>query len=336
MKLDYEEFVAEFMEALEELMPRADIEREEVEKINETKDAIRIKLPEFGPVMPTAYLGDLYKAYQRGNSPENIAKGMIQNMPAEVTKISEMANLDKDTIKQKLFPCVVNREMNCKLLDDVPHKDIEGTDLTLIARCQMGEFGDQIATCMITNGNASALGMEPEEVLKQAIANGAQDKYVCKGISESIADEMRKNGMPEEIIKELCSQEKDLFYVLTNEKDIQGAAVLAYPDEIKKAVQGFGEERCYILPSSIHEVLLVPESIAGGKPERLADIVKDVNDSEVKPNEKLSDHVYFFDGIGLSIADTQSLGKNLSNVPSVGKSPSKAAKKQEKSKGKTR
>lgn len=336
MNLNYEEFVSDFIETLKEFMPGVDIERAEVEKINETKDAIRVHLPEFGSVMPTAYLDDLYKTYQMGKSSENIAKELIQNMPAEVAKISGVAKPDKDTIKQNLFPCAINREMNKKLLDNVPHKDIEGTDLALIARCQMGEFGDHVATCMITNGNALALDMKPEEALKQAITNGKENKFVCKGISETIAEEMQKSGMPEEMTKELCCQRKDLFYVLTNEKNIQGAAVLAYPDEIKKAVKSIGEEKCYILPSSIHEVLLIPESITGGNPEQLADMVKDVNNSEVNINEQLSNHVYYFDGNSLSIADTQTLGKNLSNAPNAGKGLSKGAKKQEKSEGKTR
>lgn len=334
---DYEEFVSDLLEALKDSMPEAVFERINVDKINETKDAVRVQLPEFGPVMPTAYLDDLYQIYQKGNSIESIAKGMLENMPEEVKKISEAVDFDKNTAWEKFFPCVVNKEMNEKLLADVPHKDIEGTDLTLIARYRIGDAGGQVATCIITNSNASALGMKPEQILEKAIANGARDKYVCKGLTETIADEMRKSGAPEEMVKEILgSGKKELCYMLSNEKMIQGAAVLAYPEELRKATKSFGEEKCYILPSSTHEVLLVPESLAGGSPERLADMVKDVNATEVKTGEQLSNHVYFFDGNNLCIADTQTLGKKSSNAPNVGKSSSKGANKQEKSKGPAR
>lgn len=337
MNFDYEEFVSDFLETLKKIMPEADFERINVDKVNETRDAVRVQLPEFGPVMPTAYLDDLYQIYQKGNPIESIAKGMLQNMPEDVKKISEAVDFDKNTAWEKFFPCVVNKEMNEKLLADVPHKDIEGTDLTLIARFRIGDAGGQVATCIITNSNASALGMKPGEILEKAIANGARDKYVCKGLTETIAGEMRESGAPEEMVKEILGPgKKELCYMLSNEKMIQGAAVLGYPEEIKKATKNLGEENCYILPSSIHEVLLVPESLARGNMEELTDMVKTVNASEVRPEEQLSNHVYFFDGNILSIADTQTLGKKISNAPNVGKSLSKGANKQEKSKGPTR
>ena len=49
----------------------------------------------------------------------------------------------------------------------------------------------------------------------------------------------------------------------------------------------------YILPSSIHEVLVLPSSIL--KPEELEVLVQSVNRTEVRPEDVLSDHVYHFD-----------------------------------------
>lgn len=73
-----------------------------------------------------------------------------------------------------------------------------------------------------------------------------------------------------------------------------GAACIMYEDMLYKLASQL-ESNLYILPSSIHECLLVPEgSLTMGKSE-LENMVREINDSEVLPEERLSDHVYFYD-----------------------------------------
>ena len=84
------------------------------------------------------------------------------------------------------------------------------------------------------------------------------------------------------------------MYVATNEQCSLGAAVMRYPD-FRKKVRGMIRGDFYILPSSIHEVILVPESF-GLEPERMQEMVKEINQTGVAPEEVLSDSVYYFDG----------------------------------------
>lgn len=83
------------------------------------------------------------------------------------------------------------------------------------------------------------------------------------------------------------------LYVLTNESRLFGAAAIVD----KKVLESFAKEHgsgFYIIPSSIHEVLLfLSEDLNVG--ERLAEMVHEVNSTEVSPEEVLSDHVYYFD-----------------------------------------
>ena len=83
-------------------------------------------------------------------------------------------------------------------------------------------------------------------------------------------------------------------YVATNEQCRLGAAVMRYPD-FREKVRGMIRGDFYILPSSIHEVILVPESF-GLEPERMQEMVKEINQTGVAPEEVLSDSVYYFDG----------------------------------------
>ena len=84
------------------------------------------------------------------------------------------------------------------------------------------------------------------------------------------------------------------MYVATNEQCSLGAAVMRYPD-FREKVRGMIRGDFYILPSSIHEVILVPESF-GLEPERMQEMVKEINQTGVALEEVLSDSVYYFDG----------------------------------------
>ena len=82
------------------------------------------------------------------------------------------------------------------------------------------------------------------------------------------------------------------MYVLTNTTGSLGAAALFYPDVKEKAGELLGGDY-YILPSSTHEVILVPDS-ADIDAKNLCDMVKQANRTVVEPNDILSDNVYHY------------------------------------------
>jgi hypothetical protein len=83
------------------------------------------------------------------------------------------------------------------------------------------------------------------------------------------------------------------MYVLTNTSGSLGAAALFYPDVKDKAAELIGSDY-YILPSSTHEVILVPDS-AGINPKELCEMVKQANRTVVDEKDILSDNVYHYD-----------------------------------------
>ena len=54
------------------------------------------------------------------------------------------------------------------------------------------------------------------------------------------------------------------------------------------------EEDFYILPSSIHEVIVVPESKSPVKQD-LEEMVREINETQVMENERLTNEVYHYD-----------------------------------------
>ena len=86
---------------------------------------------------------------------------------------------------------------------------------------------------------------------------------------------------------------EDTLYVATVQGMNYGAGVLAYPGFLDDAAEKLGGD-FFILPSSIHEVLLMRDD-GGIKAQELKDIISSVNKSEVMPEERLSDHAYRYD-----------------------------------------
>ena len=78
--------------------------------------------------------------------------------------------------------------------------------------------------------------------------------------------------------------------VLTNNVQLNGAAALFYPGVMDQAAERLGGD-FIVLPSSTHEVIMIP---ADGMTDfrSLEQMVKDINRSQVAPEERLSDHVY--------------------------------------------
>lgn len=84
------------------------------------------------------------------------------------------------------------------------------------------------------------------------------------------------------------------MYILTNEEKYFGAAALLYP-HVLSHISRLLHCNFYVLPSSIHECILVPDSGQFSKKE-LETMVREVNETQVEDEEVLSQNVYYYDG----------------------------------------
>ena len=83
------------------------------------------------------------------------------------------------------------------------------------------------------------------------------------------------------------------MYVLTNQSKTNGAGVLVQ-DGVREKVGGMIGSDFYVLPSSIHEVLIVPDN-GNMRLAELEDMVREVNATQVAPEDLLSDKVQYYD-----------------------------------------
>ena len=122
-------------------------------------------------------------------------------------------------------------------------------------------------------------------MVKDALLNTSRKlPYTIQGMEALIAE---LSGSQPRITGE------ELMYILTNEEKYYGAAVILYPHVLNHIAKVL-KKNFYILPSSVHECILVPDQGQYSRIE-LKRMVKEVNDSQVEDEEILSYEIYYYD-----------------------------------------
>ena len=73
-----------------------------------------------------------------------------------------------------------------------------------------------------------------------------------------------------------------------------GASQILIKDNITYALDKIKIDRAYILPSSIHELIITNLDENEETVKNLSQTIKEVNATEVRPDDKLSDDLYHY------------------------------------------
>ena len=192
-----------------------------------------------------------------------------------------MTGIKYEDLKKNLMLSVIDAASNKNLLSKAPHENI--LDMAVIYRIDLSDEISSGASAVVTNDMLKALGVSEEQLKADAMEMAPQTHALRIGTIESAI------GIPEEPAEEGGSQ----MYVCTTETPFLGAAVIAYPDFMEQARETVGGD-FYILPSSKHEVLIMPQLNVPSVAE-LKNMVKEINASEVEPEDRLTDNVYHYD-----------------------------------------
>ena len=211
-------------------------------------------MEESDSISPTIYLEEPYRQYQGGASLEEI----VEDITAVYDKHAHNINLDMDffrqyaAVEERIYHKVVNYEKNRKLLDDVPY--FRWHDLAVIFYYAMEEAAFGRASILIHNNHLDMWGQPAEAVYRTACRNMKQHMPdlvlpMCRLLEDTMGIRMEEseNSMP--------------LYVLTNRERIFGASAMLYSDKVRKLAEELNTD-LLILPSSVHEVLLLPDDKA--------------------------------------------------------------------------
>lgn len=236
-------------------------------------------------VSPIVYLEELYKNYD-GKGMDSLAAWLYDELQTGKRALTDSDVFDKlthDGVKENLFLKLINRHMNEKYLENKVYR--EYLDLAIIYLVQVS-VDDNNGQVVITKDLAEQLDFSEEELFNLALTNSPK-LHPAQDIS--LSDAIGISG-------EELSGGDELFRVITNKEKIYGASVLLYPGFIKELYERHGNR--YVIPSSLHEVLLVDYN---ADPENYLQMVKEVNGTVVNQEDYLSDSVYEITADGLSL-----------------------------------
>lgn len=172
----------------------------------------------------------------------------------------------------------------------LPHEKLPGTDIASVIKVQ---HGDMIAT--VSQETLQRLYMTEEEGFELAQKNTDRESYTFAPMSMVL----QGMGISPEYSADMTAPYPGtpMLYVLTNEKGWDGASMITRKDVMDDIRQQLGED-FVVLPSSRHEVIILPESVAPDVKE-LEAMVREINASVVSPDDFLSDSVFRYDGNSL-------------------------------------
>ncbi|MBE6019817.1 MAG: hypothetical protein E7230_05770 [Clostridiales bacterium] len=233
---------------------------------------------------PTFYVEDFYDLYKAGSPLEELSVTLVHDALHYLRTPPVFPEIDADVFKgQAGFGTrLINKAVNRDYLKNIPY--LEECGLALIAELRSGEY-----RAVITNELLDSLGMTADELLEKAIRESAVSEpatlydlsEMFRGSTdgcENLLNNRSKTVLP-----------SDSLYVLSNESCYWGASALLYPDMLEKLDALMGGA-FYVLPSSVHEVLLLPAS--EGDPQRLADIIGAANQTVTGSDVFLSNDLF--------------------------------------------
>ena len=243
-------------------------------------------------ISPTIYLNPYYDAYENGDTTlGTVIDEVIDTY--ERNKINRSIDmkffLNYEIVKSRIIFKLINTEKNRELLKDVPY--IPFHDLSIVFQCLVSEerFGN--ASILIHNVHLQLWKVNARELYERALENTPLLQGYELADMNSVLEEMKALGGGEDEGIEDMHQEVPM-YVLSNKSRVNGASCILYKDILKDFAMVVDKD-LYVLPSSIHEVILLP-SDGTQESEQLKEMVREINQSQVEEEEVLSDSVYYY------------------------------------------
>jgi len=242
-------------------------------------------------VAPTIYLNDVFSLYEKeGDRFGDIVMKVIniyeKNKLKKDFDISFFKNFEE--VKNKISMRLINREMNAELLKEVPYEDYY--DLALVCYCNVMREDIGNGAILVKNEHLKLWNIKKEDLL--ALARRNTNRYFAphlQNMVDVVAGMMDPDDV-ERIKKEL--KDDHAMYVLSNIDRMYGATTIIYPGLLQNIGMQLKKD-FYVLPSSVHEVILVPagEDTDG---KELSEMVNEINKTQVSKEEILANHAYLY------------------------------------------
>ena len=316
--MNYQEFCSYVKENILSFMPEsyrcASVTVEPMKKVNSTLDGLVIKRDDQN-IIPVSYLNDWFGEYSRSKDLESVMHDIARSH-LETMKPEHLPDMTKEEFCQKGFVSLINYADNIEFLNNMPYQRFQ--DLALIPKMKIGDE-ETVGYCNINYQILDMMGLTPEEAFTIGTENLKRERPpilarlddTIQALTDSshsfrnLLDNPSRHRMP-------ADNDMQLYLLFNNEK-YGGAAYMTDREILSKASECLGGSYA-ILPSSIHELILIPEVDSMCYTE-LQQLVSEINRTQVEPQERLSNTVYRYDAESKIIEIAASEPQRQRNIP---------------------
>ena len=286
--MNYDKFCEYIKTEVANYLPGHTVEIQEKGKINNVKRIGLVIGEKSKNVSPVIYLEEYYQEYLRGNKSHEIVKEIVlfyENVKAEKFDTEKLMNFEY--IKNKIGLRLINTEKNREFLESVP--SIPFLDLSIIFYVLIEANAAGTAGMDITNKHMDIWKVTVQDLWENALKNSSG---IFPAVLQTMTDVLKEVMEAKEEGNLLVENtgERDGMYVLSNKLKSYGASCIVYPD-VPEMIGEILKRDYYIIPSSIHEIIIIP-IYSEMEPEELDAMVCEVNSAHVAEEEVLSDHCY--------------------------------------------
>ena len=245
---------------------------------------------------PAIYLEDFYERVKEGEEIQVVVREIVEFYASVKEEVPWNCDILRayETVRNHVIFRLVNTDKNIELLQCIPSIPI--LDLSIVFCVLMGKNEKETASIQISNEHLKKWGVQTEELYRAAVRNTMRflpaEFFTMRHAIEGMFEEEKQET--ENLLEQKWNKkkDKDVMYILTNGIRSFGAACIVYP-HVLEMIGEMLKEDFFILPSSIHETIIVPES-EGMDQDEMSEMVHEINETQVAPEEVLSNHAYFY------------------------------------------
>ena len=302
-KMNFEEFKTAVLEGIKEFLPErfveAEINLQNVMKNNGVElTGIVIKLPTCNTA-PTIYLEQFFSLYESGKELNDVLRELaeLRIQKDTLTNIDTELLTNFEKCKGRIKPRLIGTEMNQRILQERPHVLIE--DLAVLFHIDFGRNEEGFMTVPVSNSLMNNWNISIDELYKLAVENMINENAVIFGSMGKIIMEMMLPDMMKkmdcdrdtaEMIFEALDSSDVKMYIVTNKNKYFGASVILDTQFMNRVVDSIGDN-FFVIPSSIHELILIPDDENISVSE-LENMIAEVNATQLEAEDILSNHPY--------------------------------------------
>lgn len=260
-------------------------------KINDTKRPGLVIRKIGETVAPTVYIDHFYDDYIKKKCTLEEIASQIRLLVCGFDEREEAYrsfSVELDDCREKIIYRLISQEKNRAYLTHLPHLPFLNLAIIFVIVHQLSDQG--LESICITKDLQKKWDISTKDLYTLAAENTPRlfppsINTMAQTIESIFGEETKEHFENDKMMPHIC--------IISNKYGINGASTLLYEGFIQHIAEEKGQN-FYILPSSIHEILMIPDTVKGMLP-RLSEMVKNINENHVHTDEILSDQAYYYD-----------------------------------------